>query len=65
MGPWSGGLHRRRRGRAARLRAREAARQRATLKAHVDVVLICEYGQWQAEMATRRIKKEIIILDDE
>jgi hypothetical protein len=43
----------------------DAARQRAELEARIDVALVYEYEQWQAEAATRRIKKEIIDLDDE
>jgi hypothetical protein len=43
----------------------EAARQRAALEVLTDVALVREYEQWLAEAATRRIKKEIIDLDDE
>jgi hypothetical protein len=35
------------------------------MEARVDVAVVREYEQWQAETATRRIKKEIIDLDDE
>jgi hypothetical protein len=43
----------------------EEARQRAALEARTDVALVREYEQWQAEGATRRIKKEIVGLDNE
>jgi hypothetical protein len=42
-----------------------AAHQRAELEARINVSLIHEYEQWEAEAATRWIKKEIIDLDDE
>jgi hypothetical protein len=45
----------------------EAARQWAVLKARTDtdVALVREYEQWWAKGATRRVKKEIVNLDDE
>jgi hypothetical protein len=43
----------------------EALWQRGAMEARVDVAVVHEYEQWQAKAATRRIKKEIIDLDDE
>jgi hypothetical protein len=43
----------------------EAARQRASLEVRTNVALIREYEEWRAEAATRRVKKEIVDLDDE
>jgi hypothetical protein len=43
----------------------EAARQWAALEARTDVALVCEYEQWRAEGATRRVKKDIVDLDDD
>jgi hypothetical protein len=39
--------------------------QRAELEACVDIAVVREYEQWQAEEATHRIKKEISNLYDE
>jgi hypothetical protein len=50
--------------RLSRVKA-EAARQRAALEARTNIALVREYEQWQAKGATRRIKKEIVGLDDE
>jgi hypothetical protein len=40
------------------------ARQRAALEARVNFAVVRKYEQWQAEAATRYIKKDIIGLDN-
>jgi hypothetical protein len=42
----------------------EVARQRAALEARVNFAVVRKYEQWQAEAATRYIKKDIIDLDN-
>jgi hypothetical protein len=42
----------------------EAERRRDELEARLDITIVHEYEQWIAETGTRRVKREVIELDD-